>query len=214
MKVLFVEIGRRFDESFVRKRIKRLLSRDLPNKLSIGYISQYKGVASILKEELEKAGKEIVDFSPVLGCSLINKKDVQLMLLVADGSFHAKQLAARNDIEIVLFPSLEKITKKEIEIMKKKEMAKLSRLLSSDVIGIFVSVKPGQARLKEAEKLRLLLSSRFPDKRFFIFLGNTLRPEELENFKCDIWINTACPGIAYENTRIVNATIIEEFLKK
>src|SRR3989344_5910361 len=42
-------------------------------------------------------------------------------------------------------------------------------------------------------------------KQSYIFLSNNINIAELENFNINSWINTACPGLALDSNKIVNA---------
>jgi len=214
MKVAFVYAEKKFDETFLRKKLYEALGLGLiPKKIFLAYTSQYRRAAQIIRHELKKHGKEVTGFSQVLGCSSIDSRH-RFVLLLADGSFHAKQLAARNNVEILIFPALKRITRREAEAMKRREVAKFTKFLSMPHIGILVSTKAGQNNFSMALELRSILKQRFPEKKIFVFLGDNINVAELENFKDVFWINTACSGVAYENKNIINAEILEEFLKK
>ena len=43
-------------------------------------------------------------------------------------------------------------------------------------------------------------------------LFNALNLSEIENFKLNSWVNTACPGLAFDNGNIVNSDDIKQFL--
>ena len=74
---------------------------------------------------------------------------------------------------------------------------------TSKNIGVLISKKPGQLDLKP-----LNLEKRFPKKKFYFFLADEIRKEDLENFNfIDIFVNSACPRIAYdefENISLIN----------
>ncbi len=77
--------------------------------------------------------------------------------------------------------------------------------LSTDTVGILVSIKPGQENLKQAIELKKKIEkSGKSDKKAFIFIADIISIEELENFTCKAWINTACPNIIFDSTKIIN----------
>ncbi|MBU2634272.1 MAG: diphthamide synthesis protein [Nanoarchaeota archaeon] len=133
----------------------------------------------------------------VIGCNVSNalKLKMDKYLFVGEGRFHALQIALKTGKEVyILNPfdkQLSKIDKKEIEDMNKKIKVKQVKYLHAKNKGVLVCIKEGQFKLKEALKLNLP-----------IFLFDTLDNRELENFKVDMWINTACNRI--DNKNIIN----------
>ena len=80
--------------------------------------------------------------------------------------------------------------------------------LNSKKVGILVSLKPGQERLKEALKLSKKL-----EKEAYLFLFNNISPAEFENFpQIGSWVNTACPRLDMESNKIVNADVVDNNL--
>jgi len=63
--------------------------------------------------------------------------------------------------------------------------------------GILVSSKPGQRRLRLAEKLKKI--GRENGLFCSIIYLNNVRAEELYNLPFDFYVNTACPRIAYDD---------------
>jgi diphthamide biosynthesis enzyme Dph1/Dph2-like protein len=194
MKVLFIE---------TRKKVRPIkISKDLPEKLHILYTIQYQNLARAIKLQLA-AEHRVVSFNQILGCSRIKLKASPL--LIGSGKFHALQLASSTGREVFVYDNgkIEKIGSKEIEKLKKREHGKISRFLSSDIIGILVSIKTGQKRTKEAIKLKHELKDRFKDKDFFLFISNTLDIKQLENFPIQIFISTSCPGLDLDSHKIL-----------
>ena len=135
----------------------------------------------------------------VTGCNVKNalKKKVDCYLFVGSENFHPEEIARKTGKTVYIAnPFTDSIKKIQILDNDKKIKGKQLMYLNSEHKGILVSVKPGQERLKEALKLNEKLKGR-------IFLFNTLRENELENFPgIDCWINTACSRI--EGKRIIN----------
>ena len=70
------------------------------------------------------------------------------------------------------------------------------KFLSSDKIGVIVTIKPGQEQFRPA----LELEEKFPDKKFFYFIDNNVSFDHLENFPfVETWINTSCPRIGFDD---------------
>ena len=85
----------------------------------------------------------------------------------------------------------------------------LLKFLSSKEVGIIVSTKPGQEKLKKAFELK----NKLKDKNCHVFLADTIDPAEFENFPfIECWVNTACPRFADEKKGVVNYELVEESL--
>ena len=96
-----------------------------------------------------------------------------------------------------------KIKKDEINNHKKTLRIKKIRFLSAENIGILVSTKPGQNKLKKALQIKNKLEKKH--KKCYIFCFETLNLNELENFPfIEFWLNTACPRIEDDSKIILN----------
>lgn len=186
MKTLFIEA--RKDIKLNEEKFKEL-ARILPGTIYIAYSIQYKELAEQVRKKLKN---KIIGFSQVIGCTKLKSKSP--ILFVGDGKFHALNLATQGR-EVYIFDNyaINKISKEEIESLKRKEQGKYSRFLMSDKAGILVSVKPGQFKLNEALKLKRKLK-----KKTYLFLADDIKEDEIENFSLPIYINTACPRISSE----------------
>jgi 2-(3-amino-3-carboxypropyl)histidine synthase len=181
--------------------VKKIQSLKLPKSIAIAYSIQFKDIASKVQEILSKNYK-ITSLIQVLGCSKPNfPKETQAVLLIGSGRFHAVSLGLETNLPIYILESneLSKISEKEIESLKKKKHASYMRFLNSEKVGIIVSTKPGQERLKKAIELK----SKLKNKKSYIFIANDLDTRQFENFN-DItaWINTACPRMDFDSSAI------------
>jgi len=175
-----------------------------------------------IKKELEKQGKRVyiakekgLKRGQILGCkvkaatSLENK--VEALIVVSSGKFHALSIAykLKKEIPIIIFNPLtskiETLNKEEIKRLKARKKAQLSKFLAASKIGILVSTKPGQEKLKLALEIKRKVEEKKglrgkEKKRAYIFLFDTLDVSQFENFpEIGCWINTACPGLSLEN---------------
>ena len=173
----------------------------LPKELFLAYSIQYKELAQKIKSQLQANNIKIKEFQQVLGCSKVN---TQLpILLVSTGRFHAQNLYLQTPILYKLEGSkITKVSDKEISKIRVKKKTALMKFLKADKIGILVSTKPGQERLKDAIKLKNQLESK--NKKPFIFISNNINISQFENFNIDSWVNTACSGIDMDNPNIIN----------
>jgi len=196
MKTLFIpaKINSEINE-------KKIQSLKLPKDIAIAYSIQYKDISEKVKKILSKKHK-ITLFIQVLGCSKPKfPKNTKAILLISSGKFHAVSLAIETNLPIYILESdnLKKISKEEIETLKKKQKASYVKFLNSEKIGILVSTKPGQENLKKA----LAIKNKLRDKNSYLFIGDNLNLNEIENFS-DIqsWINTACPRLDFDSSVI------------
>lgn len=157
-------------------------------------------------KEAQKMIKNSVIGGQILGCNFKNaekiKNKVDSYLFIGSGDFHPLELAIKTGKEVYIANpynnTITKVSKEEVEKNKKERKGKYIRFLNAKKVGIIVSTKPGQYKIKEAMQLRKKIK-----KESYIFVFNTIREEELENFPdIDIFINTACPRIDYK--KVIN----------
>lgn len=138
----------------------------------------------------------------VLGCDVAGPLafgGVDAYVFLGTGRFHPLALAAQTDKPVFtanpFLNHVEKIAETEIRRMQAKIAANVAKVMSAKIIGILVTVKPGQNQLKLAIKLRKKLEGM--DKTVFVFMGDTIAPDQMCNFsKVEAWINTCCPRMA------------------
>jgi 2-(3-amino-3-carboxypropyl)histidine synthase len=176
---------------------KKIASLKLPKNIAIAYSIQYKDIVAKVREIL--SGKyKITEMTQVLGCSKPQfPKDTQAILLIGSGRFHAVSLAFESKLPIYILESneLRKISDEEIYAFEKRKLASYMKFLNSEKVGILISIKPGQERLKRA----LNLKNELKNKKSYLFISNDIDTRQFENFS-DItaWINTACPRLDFE----------------
>ena len=90
------------------------------------------------------------------------------------------------------------ITLDEIKKELTRKKANIKRYLSSESIGVLVTIKPGQQYLSNAKKLKETLEKQ--NKQAFIFITDTIQFDHLENYPfIEAWVNTACPRIGTDD---------------
>ena len=228
-KVLFIEARKQFSQEEVEQARWAVenFARNNPKIKKVGLAAslQYLGLISIIKEELEKNKIQAITSkgnltgheAQILGCDInaaknIEKK-VQAFLLASNGKFHALQLANSTSKPVFILSGgiIAEISREEIESVRKKRLGAVKRFLSSNKIGIIASTKHGQNNMKEALKIKGILEKQ--GKKAVIFIGDTINISELENFSCESWINTACPALILDSTKIVNWSEVEKFFR-
>jgi len=200
MKVLFIPAKK---ISNIDKSTIFSISKKLPINIAIAYSIQYKEQASEIKSLLGKSHK-INSFTQVLGCSRPDfPKSTQAILLIGNGRFHAVSLAFESKLPVYILEDnqLTKISKKEIETLEKKQKASYVKFLHADKVGILISTKPGQQRLKQAIDIKKKLK-----KQSYLFIGNNINTQEFENFGLNSYVNTACPRMDMNSNMIINFT--------
>lgn len=204
MKTLFIhaKINFKVDKSRINS-----ISKKLPKNIAIAYSIQYQEIAKEIKKILSKNHK-ITKFIQILGCSQpVFLKSTKAILLISSGKFHAISLAFETKIPVYVLEDnhLKKISKKEVEILEKKQKASYVKFLNSNKIGILVSTKPGQQNMKKALNLKKTIK----DKNSYLFLCNNININEFENFEIDSWVNTACRRVDLDDSSIINITKIK-----
>ncbi len=181
-----------------------------------------------VKQQLAKANITIITSKPdrthvqsqLLGCdnyhSSLNLAEKELQeidayLYVGDGKFHPLALVyAQKDSpamkEIICNDPLRKemiiLGLNEIKRTLRRYRGTLLKFLSAKNVGVIITVKPGQEHLRPS----FFLEKKFPDKKFYYFIDDTISFSQLENFPfIDVWVNTACPRIGFDDQ--------EQFLK-
>ncbi len=171
-----------------------------------------------------KPGQHCKYAGQVLGCDTdsANHLDVDAFVFVGDGRFHPLAVATRTKtmerpilarskgapcvqepfvLDKPVFVAdpfskvIRQISEDEIKLFLRKKAMRAARVKSAKRIGILVSTKPGQEKMKLAKQIKLKLEKQ--GKEAFIFLGDTIDPASMQNFlDVDAWINTACPRMA------------------
>ena len=216
MKTLFIETKRKFKDSDIKYNLLDSLKGET---ISLAATIQYIDLVPKVKSYLESKGKKVIikqgayHKAHVLGCnSSAFDKSADTLLMITDGTFHAINNATQLQKEIYVFTThaLEKIKQEEIDTHNKKVLTKQKKFLMAETIGLLVSTKYGQhqkAIYKIKEKVEKL------DKKVYIFEANNINTSEFENFpQIQIWVNTACSGLARDDMRIINLSDILEFI--
>jgi len=207
MKVLYIETKRNKPEDITLE-----LNR-LPKKLFLAYSIQYKKNAEIIKKQLERANFNILGFQQVLGCSKITLTTNTPILLIGSGRFHALNLALQGyEVYVYNNSAINKIGEEDIKKLKQNKQVALNRFFSSTNIGFLISTKPGQNRIGSALDAKDKILKKYPEKRVNLFVSNNINLNEFENFPIDLWVNTACPGLINDSSKIINLDDISEFL--
>jgi len=202
----------------------------LPEKVAIFTTIQFMNSLEPIMKQINDSGREALVFKTghtrhhgqILGCNVQKaedyaKEDFDAFVYVGDGLFHPKALLWKNeDMTVYAFdPFTEKEYIVDKEDMKKiigKHKGALATFYASTKVGVLVTTKPGQMLLKRAQELK----DEYPEKEFYYFIDNTIDFNSLEDFPfIDVWVNTACPRIGFDDSIKISKPIINmEEVKK
>ncbi len=190
-------------KSKLKVELKKSQIALLPKKLAVVSTIQF-------LDQLDQLAAKLgaVNAGQILGCNVEGAEKVRdkvdAFLFIGSGEFHPVNLAVKTKQVYCFNPKTRQLFKLDSQLAKKFEQRKnaaLVKFLSSQKIGILVSIKPGQNRLNDA----LALKAKLKNRESFIFIFDTLNISELENFPfIECWVNTACPRIAEEKGPIIN----------
>lgn len=214
--VLFIPAEHKADLKLTDELIK-LCSQQTKNKNNA--IALYASVQFIPKlkqaiKQLKENGINVISSKPerasskyqILGCDAFYENlkldnEFDAFLYIGDGDFHPNALALAQKENNLFKPIIKfnPITKKS-EIIKnydfRKYRSSIMKFLSSEIIGVFISIKPGQNQFKKAKELK----SKYPNKNFYYFAADNFNPHMIDNFFfIECWINSACPRIAFDD---------------
>ena len=190
------------DKDFLKNISHEVKEKSICIFTTIQFAKQLKQLESFLK----KKGKKVINAGEILGCtvaSLASLEDgIDCYVYLGSGIFHQLALAVKIKKKIYqanpLTNQISQLKEDEISCYRKMKADAVSAVKSAKKIGILVSTKPGQENLALAEAIEKHLKGR--GKEVFIFLFETLVPEELYNFpEIEAWVNTACPRIALDD---------------
>jgi 2-(3-amino-3-carboxypropyl)histidine synthase len=208
---------------FIEGRYKgRVILPKLKMESPIGIFTPVQFVDNLdsIASQIENQGLKTKTYKPgharykgqVLGCSIERFPGVKSILYVGDGRFHPLALAFKNKVPVHCYnPFTRKmsiINDEELSHYRKMKEKAIKRFLMSDSVGILVSTKEGQSRLKHAIQLKKKLEA--GKKKAYVLLADELNLQGLENFPfIQCFVNTACPRISYDEYQKSPKPIVE-----
>jgi diphthamide biosynthesis enzyme Dph1/Dph2-like protein len=207
MERMFIPVTDRTVYSLTNTFIEKL-----PKSVIIFTSVQYLKSLDNIKKQVEDSGRNVTLYQSVhsknegqsLGCDVYLRGEFEgdCFLFLGDGLFHPKALLFSHNKPIHCFNPITQeesiLTKKDIDIDEKHRKGALLRFLHSDNVGIVISIKPGQSYFNMVDKLIL----KYPEKKFTLFVCDTLNFAEFENFPfIQCWVNTLCPRISLEDNQ-------------
>lgn len=246
MKVLFLEAPYKSKAELGHDVLTYIISKKYK---TIGLYMAVQFVDSLdrIKKQLKEVEIKVVTSTPsrsqhkgqLLGCDVFSgnlqlkeedRCEIDAYMYIGDGKFHPNALLyGQKDLqmdelrEVICYdPISAKINVIKVEDIRgvlKRYRGALMKFLGAKRIGVISSLKPGQ----EFVKVSLMLEKKFPDKKFYFFIDESISFNQLENYNfIDLWVNTACPRIGFDDTEwfsrgIINlndAFLVEEILSK
>ncbi|MCW1300042.1 MAG: diphthamide biosynthesis enzyme Dph2 [Candidatus Parvarchaeota archaeon] len=221
MNVIYIPCfyKRGIDNELLQKIVENLKEE----KIGIFSVVQFSKNLKKIKKFLEDNNKKVFlgrsvklgKVGQVLGCDISScekiKEKVDCFLFIGSGIFHPILVALKTNKDVYianpLTKEVSKISRKEIEKFKRKNEENIRKFKNAKRIGILVSTKPGQENLKIALDIKKEIEKN--NRKAFIFIFDTLIPEELMNFtEIDAWVNTACPRIGIDDAERFDKPVI------
>jgi 2-(3-amino-3-carboxypropyl)histidine synthase len=187
-------------------------TKTLPKKVGIVTTIQHLSEMKKIVDYLWTKGVKAVVGGQVLGCDATSaekiKDDVDAFLYVGSGEFHPIGVALKTGKQVfVLHPESMRITKvdpADVEKINRKKMGMLAKFHASKTIGVLMTTKEGQGGVQGGIKKVKQLEKKYPAKKFYYFICDTLEFSQLENFNfIECWVNTMCPRIM-EDIKVLN----------
>ena len=200
MKILHVHAKSNIDLAIPKDKLKKL-----PNaRWGVVTTIQDAHKIDVILDQLKNA----TNAGQVLGCNAIAAEkindQVDEWLFVGSGEFHPVQVALKTNKRVWLWnPASQELgilPPERVEKWKMRKQAQVAGFLNAQIIGIIVSTKIGQKNLVRALEL-----AKQANKEYYLFACDELHMFEFENFPfVEFWVNTACPRIPDDNTKMVN----------
>ena len=181
-------------------------------RVGLGLVVQWLDFLGHIRKKLKEMGFDVFVGEPVfplryegqvLGCGyfpLLKISDKVDCFLVIGSKFHGLGLALQtNKRTYAIDPEAGKIFDLEGDVKKllRSRYAYIERFKRTRRVGVIVSVKPGQLRLKLASKLRKILKRH--NKQVEIFVMDDVSESHLKDLPVEGFVNTACPRLSVED---------------
>jgi len=215
MNVFFVQAEYDQEVSIPQDVIKKL-----PKRIMLFVTAQIISQLSSIKSQLERVGIKVFLTRPrhaiykgqLLGCDTLNldsQGDFDAFFYVGDGLFHPQALMMKNDKTIHIYNhssgKYSTLTPKDAEIYRKRIQIAKASFISAKNVGVLITTKPGQNKFLWYKAVE----EKYPDKNFYYLVNNNIEFDRLEDFPfIDIFVNTACERIAYDDYKKFTKPVI------
>ncbi len=214
-KVYFIETRSEVD---VKDAVKLALAELEGKRIGLLTTVQHVHKLNDARKILEEDGREVVIGTgdskiaypgQVLGCnfSVARTEECDEYLYIGSGEFHPLGVSLSTGKRVMIAdPFVNEVREVDASYILRQRSAAIAKSLDAQVIGIILSSKPGQERMKLAKDLKTLAAKH--DKVAHIFTMDLVTPEQLLQFKVDAFVNTACPRIAIDEVGRFNAPML------
>lgn len=208
-RIIFIEARSPIDISLSDEQIQKL-----PDRIGVITTIQHLHKLKRIKEQMPRA----VIGGQVLGCDASAadkiKDKVDAYLYIGTGRFHPIAVLEKTGKDVFCYnpetKKLSKLGRHDLELREKRQRGAYLRFLTSSCIGVLVTTKQGQDRLKAA----LGLKKMYPEKEFYYLISDSIDFSQLENFtfvKC--FVNTACPRLCDDYDKFPKPIINLEYIE-
>lgn len=223
VETIYVPVGYEADEKAVKllaEKLSKILTQKKLKRLALCSTIQFSRHRDLLKNALRQKGFAVfvgkgtaVEKGQVLGCNYSCVKDieskVEAAVFVGDGLFHPLGLgfAVKKPVLVadpVQVEAMEFGTEKDLFLRKRIAAIEKGRLAKN--VGVWVSTKRGQQRMRIA--LQLVQKFKSHGKKAFLVVSNEIRPEYVAGIPFDAMVVTACPRIALDDSSLFRQAIL------
>ncbi len=208
MKVIYLPAEIEADVLPVVAKSLKYLDKKVGILTTAQHLSRLKDVQKFLLKEGFKA--EIG--GQVLGCNQTNVKKIEAkvdcFLYIGSGRFHPIGIGLKTKKKVVCANPLNEevsvLDRTFVDVYEKKKQGAMLKFYDASNVGVLITTKSGQNRYK----LALKLEKKYPDKKFYFFVCETLMFNELENFPfIDCWVNTMCLRIMDDREKFAKPVV-------
>ena len=194
--------------------VPREVLEKLPSRVALVTTVQHHHCLPDVRRRLEGMGRAVQDIhgshstlaNQVLGCNTFPAEQlskVDAIFYIGSGEFNPKALALRTGKPVHMYHPVtgeySVLSSEEVERLRKRERGALARFLSAKHVGLLFTTKPGQFPIQMQLRQLGALEKRYPEKEFHVLVDNSFNYAALENFPfIEVFLNTACPNIAYD----------------
>ncbi|MEM4222030.1 MAG: diphthamide biosynthesis enzyme Dph2 [archaeon] len=187
-----------------------LSSSNLPKKVGLLSSLDFLEYLPKVKRILEEKEIKCYDGGQILGCNWTNalkiKDKVDCFLVLSSGIFHALGVQYATKKPVFNYnPFSERLEKIEKDFEKEK-WTRIALGKKAKSFGIVLSSKPGQYKIKVAEKLLNMIKEKGLEAELIVL--DDIFPERLNYLPFDAFVITACPRIVIDDWKNYQKAII------
>ncbi|MEF8832288.1 MAG: diphthamide biosynthesis enzyme Dph2 [Candidatus Thermoplasmatota archaeon] len=174
----------------------------------IQHVHQLEKMENILSEKgyetvIGKGDNRIKYLGQVLGCNYsVKVKDADSHLYIGTGRFHPIGLSFSLMSDVLIYnPStgqVDVVDEQERDDFLRKRFAAIAQAEECSKIGVLVSKKKGQRRIKTAENIKEIAEKE--GKEIILIESDGIKKSSIDDLSLKCAVNTACPRIALDDS--------------